>query len=105
MEPGERPSMWWFAEAPAPRRQVGGIGVPAWIEQPAIMPEYALGIPASWAWIDPRDPPAYESQAAYLRRHGLLAPSESRRLRAADFDAVELVSLEDIEVAVAGAIN
>jgi hypothetical protein len=36
--------------------------------------------------IDPKDPPVYESQAAYLERHGLLLPGERRRLRKADFE-------------------
>ena len=34
---------------------------------------------------DPNDPPCYESQAAYLRRHGLLLPGERKRLSAQDF--------------------
>jgi hypothetical protein len=34
--------------------------------------------------IDPDDPPAYESQAAYLERHDLFLPGERRRLRKAD---------------------
>jgi hypothetical protein len=29
--------------------------------------------------IDPNDPPRFESQAAYLKRHGLLLPGEQRR--------------------------
>ena len=36
--------------------------------------------------IDPDDPPVFESQAAYLERHGLLLPGERRRLRKADFE-------------------
>jgi hypothetical protein len=34
---------------------------------------------------DPRDPPRYESQAAYLDRHELLLPGERERLTKADF--------------------
>ena len=34
---------------------------------------------------DPNDPPCYESQAAYLKRHGLLLPGEPKRLSAQDF--------------------
>ncbi len=41
--------------------------------------------------IDPADPPRFESQAAYLRRHKLLLPGEEKRLTAADFDATEIV--------------
>ena len=32
---------------------------------------------------DPNDPPQFESEAAYLERHGLLLPGERRRLRRA----------------------
>ena len=35
--------------------------------------------------IDPDDPPVYESQPDYLRRHNLLLPGEAQRLTAADF--------------------
>jgi hypothetical protein len=37
--------------------------------------------------IDPNDPPTFESQAAYLKRHGLFLPGEERRLRKADWEA------------------
>jgi len=40
--------------------------------------EYAEGSFKGRA-IDPRDPPLYESEATYLRRHGLLTASETRR--------------------------
>jgi hypothetical protein len=36
--------------------------------------------------IDPNDPPIFESQAAYLGRHGLLLPGERKRLTAEDFE-------------------
>ena len=35
---------------------------------------------------DPNDPPQFESEAAYLDRHGLLLPSERRRLSREDFE-------------------
>lgn len=34
---------------------------------------------------DPRDPPRFESQPAYLARHDLLSPAERGRLGAVDF--------------------
>jgi hypothetical protein len=34
---------------------------------------------------DPADPPSFESQAAYLRRLGLLLPGEGQKLTAVDF--------------------
>jgi hypothetical protein len=40
---------------------------------------------------DPLDPPTFESEAAYLRRHGLLLPGEARRLKAADFEPETLL--------------
>lgn len=36
--------------------------------------------------IDPTDPPRFESEAAYLERHGLLTSAERRRLPATTFD-------------------
>lgn len=35
--------------------------------------------------VDPHDPPVYEAQAEYLRRHGLLVRGELERLTPADF--------------------
>jgi hypothetical protein len=35
--------------------------------------------------IDPNDPPVYESEAAYLKRHALLTDFEKQRLRKKDF--------------------
>lgn len=54
-----------------------------------------LGIGGDFAGvaIDPADPPAYESQAAYLDRHELLLPKERARLRTSDFKP-ERVSVE-----------
>ena len=37
--------------------------------------------------IDPDDPPTFESQAAYLKRHGLFLDGEERRLKKADWEA------------------
>ena len=101
--PGKRPWAWWAYDAPAleidegaelepfevMRRQVGGSG--------ALIggPELHFGIPG---WIDyfnpplPPDPPRYESQASYLKRHGLLSATEKRRLRKKDF-APETIEL------------
>jgi hypothetical protein len=36
--------------------------------------------------IDPNDPPTFESQAAYLKRHGLFLAGEERRLKKSDFE-------------------
>ena len=63
-----------------------------------------LGLPRRWAtsfnlrvWgcdgeeLDPAFPPIYESQAAYLKRHEILSPSEARRLVPADFEPEAIV--------------
>ena len=44
--------------------------------------------------IDPNDPPAYESEAAYLKRHDLLSAEEKRRLRKKDFEP-EIICFDD----------
>jgi hypothetical protein len=98
--PGTRPRLWWRYDSPQPRRRVGGIGTPL-----HECTAYALllhdGIPADWRRpgdgfsrgvpIDRRDPPRFESQASYLRRHGLLLPGERERLRPRDFWAEAIV--------------
>jgi hypothetical protein len=88
-----------------PRERLGGIGTPVH-EVLNYGPAWTYGIPDRWVTvsdvacygpkfrgvaIDPSDPPRYESQAAYLQRHGLLLPGEAARLRAPDF-APELVA-------------
>ena len=57
-QPGTRPRCWWRFSAPEPRREVP---------------------------VDPDDPPSFESQAAYLKRLGLLLPREEKRLTPDDF--------------------
>jgi len=49
--------------------------------------------------VDPNDPPVYESQAAYLKRHGLLTPEEAKKLKPADFEPeiVEVVEEDHSE--------
>ena len=44
--------------------------------------------------IDKSNPPRFESQASYLRRLGLLAPGEERRVKPAAFEP-EIVSPEE----------
>jgi hypothetical protein len=98
--PGARPAAWWSYRAPEPqRRRLGGKGTPR-PDVLAYRPRLACGIPVDWitgedlhTWpglmaepYDPADPPLFEAQAAYLRRHGLFLQGERRRLRAADFE-------------------
>lgn len=46
--------------------------------------------------IDQRNPPQYESQAAYLRRNGLLTESEKRRLKPRNFRPEKVVRDDSI---------
>lgn len=78
LHPGTRPRCWWAFDAPERLRQiVKGRGVPS-----AMSPDY--GAPPSW-W-DWSNDLAIESQAAYLRRHGLLTAGEQRRIAAAAYE-------------------
>ena len=60
------------------------------------VPHFPFGIAASWVAIDPDDPPRFESEAAYLRRHGLLEPGEARRVRRDEFVS-ETVVLPEVK--------
>lgn len=60
-----------------------------------------LGVP-----IDPDNPPIFESQATYLKRHNLLEPGEEHRLTAKDFEPeVILPEEEETEPECAGTIH
>jgi len=108
--PGTRPARWWQYSSPEPRRRLGGIGTPA-SDVLTYKPMYSYGLPVIWIsqWqvnyfsgiavdvhgnpiggelaifkgvpIDPNDPPTFESESAYLKRHGLLLAGEERRCR------------------------
>lgn len=97
--PGTRPSCWWRFASNEPRLRHGGIGDAA-SDVLAFVPSLAFGLPALWVTEqdaahygpsfagrapDPRDPPLFESQAAYLRRLNLLMPGELERIPEADF--------------------
>jgi len=99
--PGKRPWAWWKYDAPRwqrkfdawfngqlpePRCQVCGKGVISWEKYPAIVPSFNFGVPMYWHEVDMNDPPMYEAQASYLKRHGLLAKSEEKRLTDKDFE-------------------
>jgi len=71
---------WWEFDAPELRQWIEGKGETEWEKYPAIMPYYSKGIPASWARIDEKDPPCYESEATFLDRHGFLSTTEKTYL-------------------------
>lgn len=93
----------------APRRRLGGTGDEMYFLLGGV-PRWIFGIPQGWVtaedkrwhpWkdrpctaFDPGDPPLFESQAAYLDRHGLLRPAERKRLTEADF-APEAATLDN----------
>ena len=73
--PGTRPAGWWDYEAPEPRRRLGGTGTP--------IPGRGLHRGKPGAYFDDysnEDPPRFESEEAYLARHGLLTPEETEEL-------------------------
>jgi hypothetical protein len=111
---GTFPGRYYDGKLPEPRRRLGGVGTPKH-EALAYVPHYSYGIPTSWInrWEvklyggrvqgndgkplfkksdfkgvapDPDDPPVFESEAAYLKRHGLLLPGEGSRLTTNDFE-------------------
>ncbi|MFC1886062.1 hypothetical protein ACFLZM_03290 [Thermodesulfobacteriota bacterium] len=100
--PGRRPWAWWRYDAPRDpalmagtawenrypiaRQQIGGQGVTTPRRYPASLPRFFFGVPSDWHEIDEADPPIFESQAAYLKRHGLLTKAEEKRLKPADFE-------------------
>ena len=78
--PGTRPARWWDIDAPEPRRRLGGIGT-------------ALEALA----LDRVDPPRFESEAGYLKRHGLLTVGERKRLTAAAFEPESVLDILGLE--------
>lgn len=97
--PGTRPHAWWPYDAPGPRQRLGGKGTPCHEALSAYTPEYVFGIPRHWVGrsmaasyrslkiaikcqaFSEKNPPVYESQATYLKRHGLLAAHEAELAR------------------------
>jgi hypothetical protein len=67
----------------------------------AYVPSWPTGVPEEWSDdFDELDPPIYESQASYLKRHGLLEKGELKRLNPEDFEpetAVDLLHADDEE--------
>ncbi len=109
-QPCTRPQRWWQYDAPkelvpgcrgteffayqAFRCRTGGTGTPQH-ECLNVVPHFLLGIPSSWVGalemklfshrfagqpIDQAHPPTFESQAAYLQRHGCLTHEEKKYL-------------------------
>lgn len=104
--PGTRPYAWWCFDAPETRQRVGGTGTPKH-EILKYEPACVFGIPRYWITsqdigiltrpgckgkaLDTSDPPLYESQAAYLERHGLLSDREKAILPEGAYDLEAVV--------------
>ena len=112
---------YWHGTFPIPRERLGGKGTPSW-EALNYVPSFECGLPDSWISrtqldsyethgkhgglrncehpdrpveaFDPKDPPMYESQAAYLKRLGLLFEGEEVALSEEDFAPVSVRSPE-----------
>ena len=95
VSPGSRPAHWWTYSAPEARQRLGGKG-DTLDTCTTYAPALAFGIPILWRRhgdiftigvpVDPTNPPAFESQAAFLGRHKLFLPGERRRLKPANFE-------------------
>jgi len=93
VNPGRRPDIWWRLDAPEPRRQIAGPEL-----RNGVRHRTRHGVPLAWEpgprqeglclreHYDPDNPPVYESQAEFLKRHGLLLDGEAGLLADADFE-------------------
>ena len=95
--PGKRPYVWWDEATERHRTRTGGIGSPNF-ESFNYVPSYSFGVPDEFLTqeeadfyasqgstllgvpLDPDDPPQYETQTEYLRRHTLLCSWELKRI-------------------------
>jgi hypothetical protein len=113
---GTYPDCFWDGKLAEPRGRLGGVGTPrheclayvphfsyglptTWVTQRDVehYARTARGLHGDLKYpkpsgtfegvaVDPDDPPTYESQAAYLERHGLFLPGERKRLMKNDFE-------------------
>jgi hypothetical protein len=84
--PCTRPERWWEFDTTENRLRLGGIG-----KHNEYAPCFKNGIPESWYPVKDISPPwsksithdrpCFESQAAYLQRHGLLTTAEKQYLK------------------------
>ncbi len=112
--PGTRPYAWWKFDNPErgkARIRLGGIGTP--YHEVSGMRSLAFGVPDDFVndnnvqffrdrddvndfnIVDPTQPPKYESQATYLKRHGLLVSGESRRIKKKNFEPETIFQIFD----------
>ena len=108
--PGTRPTAWWTYDAPRqprgtfadcyydgklpePRKKLSGTGIPAW-ECYNLVPDYDHGAPTCWSGVELSDLPCFESEAAFLKRHGLLSSAEKRKLHRSDFETATRIEYD-----------
>ena len=88
--PGSRPQAWWDFDAPGYRQRLTTKGPSN--EALRECSTNDAGIPCHYD--DPheieQDRPIFESQAAFLERHGLMTQTEKSRLKPADFEPERL---------------
>lgn len=75
-EHGDYAETWFAADLIQPRLQLSGSGVPAYTFM-AVVPHWELGVPTWMEEVDHGNPPIWETQLAYLKRHALLLPGET----------------------------
>lgn len=102
--PGSRPWAWWKFESPKEkRRRVDGTGdaqtdiFKSYLKSGQVLKikdNFPFGVPELWFQehhkkmypkrefevLDKDDPPTFEGQAEYLKRHGLMSKSEIKRV-------------------------
>jgi len=107
--PGRRPSLWWDFSAPQvrvswpgvselsePRQKISGFCFLPWDNGKSLKPRYFKGVPVVsgvFDIYDINDPAYFESEAQYLKRHGLLSKVEAEQL---NNDAFQPVSFLDV---------
>ncbi len=75
--PGCRPAAWWLFDAPYPTRQLlEGYDAVRDPKRPAYSRLLEFGVYTGCGWAEWRDPPVWETEAAYLDRHDLLTAEE-----------------------------
>jgi hypothetical protein len=80
--PGTRPWAWWRYTAPQGRRQTSGAPIEAGALRDQVDDE---GLPLALGCFERAEAVAFESQAACLKRLGLLSADEAQRLKPAAF--------------------
>jgi len=91
--PGRRPWPWWLFDAPGPRLKISGNGLPSHEKYPSVLLSYFMGVPRYIDDFEKND--QYESEPAFLKRHGLLSKSEELLLSEADFMSVSILEIRE----------